>query len=99
MRRTPADIWLALPQPFLASEAIAAGRTYDQLRAACEREDLTKLAPALYAVSAGWAELAPAEAHRALCRAAVSSLDQVTLSHLSAAVVPGCPIPRDPWAR
>jgi hypothetical protein len=93
MRRTPADVWLALPQPFLASEALASGRTYDQLRAACHRGDLTKLAPALYAVHREWADLTPAEAHRALCRAAVSSLDQVALSHLSAAVFLGLPHP------
>ncbi|MDF2145421.1 hypothetical protein [Knoellia sp. p5-6-4] len=99
MRRTGLEVWQALPQPFLASEAMAAGRTFDQLRGACDRGELTKIAPSLYAVTDSWRPLGHADSHRALCRAAAASLTDVTLSHLSAAVVLGLPHPVGPLGK
>ncbi|TQJ48534.1 hypothetical protein [Phycicoccus sp. SLBN-51] len=99
MRRTSIDVWQALPQPFLASEARAAGCSFDQLRGACERDELTKVAPCLYAVTEGWDSLTHADTHRALCRAAAASLTDVVLSHLSAAVLFGLPHPVGPLGK
>ena len=99
MRRTSIDVWQTLPQAFLASEARAAGRTFDQLRGACERGDLIRVTPSLYAVADGWGALSHRDQHHALCRAAAGSLTDVTLSHLSAAVLLGLPHPVGPLGK
>lgn len=93
MRQTPRERWLELPQPFLSSEAIAAGLTHERIRGAVARKDLELLAPALYCVPDIWCEVGQRDKHIALSRAAFHSLPGVAISHLSAALIHGLPHP------
>lgn len=93
MRRTSREQWLQLPQPFLSSEAVAAGLTYERISGAVARGDLVMVAPGLCCVSTAWAGLRGRERHLALTRAAFESLTDVVVSHLSAALVHGAPHP------
>lgn len=96
MRTTEAPCWVELPQPFLWSEAQAAGFSHASLSGAVRRREVIKIAPALYAVRDSWLRLGPTEAHVALARAAQASMPDVVVSHVTAALVHGLPSPQGP---
>jgi hypothetical protein len=82
-----------LPQPFLASEAEAAGLSERRRAGARRRGSLTRLAPGLYAVATTWDGLSPRDRHTDTARAAVRAVPNAVLSHRSAALLHGLPHP------
>lgn len=89
----PADALLALPQPFSPADAAAAGVTRGQLVQAWQAGLVDRLARGLYAV-AGFESLDPRERHRGLAHAAYRLGCGAVVSHYSAAVLWGLPLPR-----
>ncbi len=96
MRTTPESAWLALPQPFLASEAAAAGLTSTTIAGAVRRRHIIPVAPSLYAVPGPWLELTAQQLHLAMVRAASASVEGSVVSHQSAALLHGLPHPLGP---
>lgn len=96
MRTTPESAWQALPQPFLAREAHAAGLSSTSIAGAVRRRQIIPVAPSLYAVRQAWVELSPPALHTAMCRAAAASVEGAVVSHQSAALVHGLPHPLGP---
>ena len=96
MRTTPESAWQSLPQPFLASEALAAGLSSTSIAGAVKRRHIIPVAPSLYAVREAWLELNPQELHLAMSRAASASVEGGVLSHHSAALLHGLPQPLGP---
>jgi len=96
MRTTPESSWLALPQPFLASEAVAAGLSSTSIAGAVRRRHIIPIAASLYAVPGPWLELSPQQLHLAMSRAASASVDSAVVSHQSAALLHGLPHPLGP---
>ncbi|NYG07123.1 hypothetical protein BJ986_001610 [Phycicoccus badiiscoriae] len=96
MRQIPESAWLALPQPFLAREAFAAGLTSTSIAGAVRRRQVISVAASLYAVREPWIALSPPRLHLAMARAASVSVPGGVVSHLSAALVRGLPYPLGP---
>ena len=96
MRTTPGTAWEALPQPFLAREAHAAGLSSNSIAGAVRRQQIIVVAPSLYAVREPWIDLTPQQLHLAMARAGSASVDTSVVSHLSAALVHGLPHPLGP---
>jgi hypothetical protein len=96
MRTTPESSWLALPQPFLAREALAVGLSSTSIAGAVRRRHLVRVAASLYAVPGPWVELGPQKLHLAMSRAASASVGGGVLSHQSAALLHGLPHPIGP---
>jgi hypothetical protein len=96
MRTTPESSWLALPQPFLASEAVAAGLSSTSIAGAVRRRHIIPVAASLYAVPGPWLELSQQELHMAMSRAASASVETAAVSHQSAALLHGLPHPLGP---
>ena len=82
-----------LSQPFLASEAEAAGLSERRRASARRRGALTRLAPGLYAVASTWDALSPRDRHSATARAAVRAVPNAVVSHRSAALLHELPHP------
>lgn len=96
MRTTPESAWQSLPQPFLASEAVAAGLSSTSIAGAVRRRHIIPVASSLYAVREPWLGLTPQELHLGMSRAASASVEGGVLSHQSAALVHGLPHPLGP---
>lgn len=96
MRTTPETAWQALPQPFLAREARAAGLTSTSIAGAMRRKQIIPVAPSVYAVREGWVELTPPQLHSRMSRAAAASVAGAVVSHQSAALLHGLPHPLGP---
>ena len=96
MQITPESAWEALPQPFLAREAHAAGLSSNSIAGALRRRQIITVAPSLYAVCKLWVDLTPQQLHLAMARAGSASVDTAVVSHLSAALVHGLPHPLGP---
>lgn len=96
MRTIDLQRWTDLPQPFLWTEAQAAGLSHAALSSAVRRREVIKIAPALYAVREPWLELDSTNVHIALARAAQASIPDAVVSHVSAALVHGLPSPQGP---
>jgi hypothetical protein len=96
MRTTDLERWTDLPQPFLWTEAHAAGLGHAALSSAVRRRELIRIAPSLYAVREPWLELDQTRMHVALARAAQASVPDTVVSHVSAALVLGLPSPQGP---
>lgn len=88
-----ADALLALAQPFTPADAAAAGVTRGQLIHAWQAGLIDRLARGLYAV-AGFASLDPRERHKGLAHAAYRLCGGAVVSHHSAALLWGLPLPR-----
>lgn len=99
MRTTDASSWAALPQPFLANEAVAAGLTSTAIAGAVRRREIIAVARSVYAVPGVWAQLDPPELHAAMARAAWASVPRAVVSHQSAALLFGLPHPLGPIGR
>src|SRR5688572_8796435 len=84
MRTTPESSWLALPQPFLAKEAHAAGLSSTTISGAVRRRHIIPVAASVYAVPESWVELDPQGLHLAMTRAAGASIEGSVVSHQSA---------------
>lgn len=91
--------WAQLPQPFLASEAKAAGLGTSALSGAIRRRHVIKVAPSLYAVREPWLELTARDVHQALTRPAQLLVARSVVSHASAAVLHGFPAPQGPLGK
>ena len=96
MRTIPESAWQALPQPFLARQARAAGLSSTSIAGAVRRRQIIPVAPSLYAVREAWVELSPRELHLAMSRAAAASVEGSVVSHQSAALLHGLPHPIGP---
>ena len=96
MQITPESAWKALPQPFLAREALAAGLSSNSIAGALRRRQIITVAPSLYAVREAWVDLKPQQLHLAMTRAGSASVDTAVVSHLSAALLHGLPHPLGP---
>ena len=99
MRATDPSAWSELPQPFLPSEAKAAGLGTSALAGAMSRRQVIKVAPSLYAAREPWLNLTAREAHRALTRPAQLLVAGSVVSHASAAVLHGFPAPQGPLGK
>ena len=96
MEQTPGGVWAQLPQPFLASEAVAAGLTSRSISGAVRRREIVPVAPSVFAVPQAWVALDPPALHRGLTRAAWLSVSGSVVSHHSAALLHRLPHPLGP---
>jgi hypothetical protein len=96
MQTTSETAWQALPQPFLAREAHAAGLSSTSIAGAVRRKQIIPVAPSVYAVREGWVELTPSQLHGRMSRAAAASVEVAVVSHQSAALIHGLPHPLGP---
>jgi hypothetical protein len=96
MHTTDVREWSCLPQPFLWSEARAAGLSHAALAGAVRRREVIKIAPSVYVVRDQWLRLDPTQMHVALARAAQASVPESVVSHVSAALAYSLPTPQGP---
>lgn len=99
MRATEPTVWTALPQPFLAKEAFAAGLSSNAIAGAIRRHELVSVARSVYAVPDTWVALGPVELHTSMSRAASVSVPGSVVSHQSAALRWDLPHPLGPIGR
>jgi hypothetical protein len=99
MRAAHISAWVELPQPFLPSEALAAGLGKTALAGAIRRRHVIRVTPSLYAAREPWLELTAKDVHRALTRPAQQLVAGSVVSHASAAVLHGFPAPQGPLGK
>jgi len=90
---------LDLPQPFTPRDAAHARVTRGQLVQARKLGTVDRLARGLYAVGPRWDSLSPEARHEGLAHAAHRNVAGAVLSHHSAALLWGLPVPRRAQSR